>query len=205
MIETDDAEEFIVSLKKTPYRDAINSIKWYRKYDSFLPIEFHLKKIYYDALFQALRFLPKEDRKNVDKLIRSEVDIANCFTSIAASVYGYDRILVESLLIPYPLKLSLKTLKSAINTESPHDILIHLRPYSEIVKLLLDKDEIAAHTEAMRLIRNEAIRQKITVSLDFTYVIYYLLLCEFECRDLTFIALATQHNIMPGDNLINKG
>jgi len=205
MAEADDAEEFIVSLKKTPYRDVVNSIKWYRKYDSFLPIEYHLKKIYYDRLFQALKFLPEESRKNAGRLIRLEVDIANCFTSIAASVYGYDKELVESLLIPYPLKLSIKTLKSAINTESPHDILGHLRPYSEIVKLLLDKDEIEAHTEAMRLLRNEVIHHKIIVSLDFTYVIYYLLLCEFECRDLTFIALAIQHNIMPGDNLISKG
>ncbi len=206
MTEASDAEEFIASLRKTHYSDVVNSLEWYRKYDSFLPIEFHLKKIYFGMLFQDLKRIPIDDREKVGRLIRTEVDIANCFTSIAASLYGYDKELIESLLIPFPLKLSLKTLRSVIERENPPEILDLLSPYSEVAKqLLLFKDEIAAQTEAFRLLRDEVIRNKTNAILDFTYVMSYLFLCEFECRDLTFIAVSLQYNIKPENYLICKG
>ncbi|MFX0030855.1 MAG: V-type ATPase subunit, partial [Candidatus Hermodarchaeota archaeon] len=196
-----DAEEFILNLKKTPYDQVIKSIEWYRKYDSFLPIEFHLKNIYYNMLFQALTQLSLEDRKKVSQLIRAEVDITNCFTSTAASVYGYDIEFIDSLLIPYPLRLSLKTLGEVIRTNSPQEILGLLGPYSKIAKYLLSRDETAANTESLRLLRRETIRQRIEESMNFSYVMHYIFSSQFECRDLTFITLAVQHNINPADYL----
>ncbi len=204
MAQAIDAEEFILNLKKTQYNQVIKSIEWYRKYDSFLPIEFHLKNIYYNMLFQTLNRVSAEDRKKVSQLIRAEVDITNCFTSTAASIYGYDIEFIESLLIPYPLRLSLKTLSDVIRTNSPQEILRLLGHYSKVAIHLLSRDETAAHTESLRLLRAETIRQRVEESMNFPYVMHYLFLSQFECRDLTFIALATQHNINPGDYLSYK-
>jgi vacuolar-type H+-ATPase subunit C/Vma6 len=204
MAETGDAEEFILNLKNTPYGQVIKSIEWYRKYNSFLPIEFHLKQIYYNMVFQTLGRLPKEDKEKVSRLIRADIDISNCFTIIASSVYNYDEDLVESLLIPYHLRLSLPTLKKAIRTQNPQEILKLLSPYGEILKHSLAKNEILAHTTALRVLLDKAMQQKIIDSMNFTYVMYYLFLCEFECRDLTFIAIAKHHNIEPRDYLVHK-
>ncbi|MCW3976226.1 MAG: V-type ATPase subunit [Candidatus Bathyarchaeota archaeon] len=204
MAETGDAEEFILTLKNTPYGQVIKSIEWYRKYNSFLPIEFHLKQIYYNMVFQTLGCLPKEDKEKVSRLIRAHIDIENCFTIIASSVYNYDEELIESLLIPYPLRLSLPTLKKVIRTQSPQEILKLMSPYSEVLKHSLTKDETLAHTAALRLLLNEVMQQRIIDSMNFTYVMYYLFLCEFECRDLTFIAIAKHHNIEPGSYLVHK-
>ena len=202
--EAEDLEEAISSLKNTPYTKVTKSMEWYNKFNSLLPIESRLKKIYYDMLFDTLKNIPMNERKKISQLIRAEVDIANCFTSTAASVYGYDEELMEFLLIPYSLKLSLQSLRNVIRTESPHDILSYLSPYYEVAKYLLAKEESMAHTEALRILRDEVLRLRISSSMNLAYVVCYLYLCEFECRDLSFIALATQHNLKPESHIIYK-
>jgi len=202
--EAESLEDAIAALRNTPYRRVKESIDWYNKYDSLLPIEFGLRKIYYNMLFENLKRIPSGDRKNVDQLIRTEVDIANCFTCSAASVFDYDEELIESLLIPYTSKISMHTLRSVIRIDSEHEILTLLSPYYEVIKNLLAKEETMAQTEALRFLRNKIIKQKILESMNFTYVLCYLYLCEFELRDLTFITLAVQHNVKPDDYLIYK-
>jgi vacuolar-type H+-ATPase subunit C/Vma6 len=202
--EAENLEDAIAALRNTPYRRVKDNIDWYNKYDSLLPIEFGLRKIYYNMLFENLKRIPSGDRKNVDQLIRTEVDIANCFTSCAANVFDYDEELIESLLIPYPSKISMHTLRSVIRIDSEHEILTLLSPYYEVIKNLLAKEEAMAQTKALRLLRNEVIKQKTLESMNFTYVLCYLYLCEFEFRDLTFITMAVQHNVKSDDYLIYK-
>ena len=98
----------------------------------------------------------------------------------------------------------LSTVKKVIRTQSPQEILKLMSPYREILKHSLTKDETLAHTAALRLLLNEAMQQRIIDSMNFTYVMYYLFLCEFECRDLTFIAIAKHHNIEPRSYLVHK-
>jgi vacuolar-type H+-ATPase subunit C/Vma6 len=201
--EADDVEKTVELLKGTPYSSIAKSLDWYREYDSVLPLEYHLKKVYYNTVLEALQRLSGEDRDRIGRILGTEIDMTNCFTAVAPVLYGYSTDLSKQLIIPHFFRLSLSNVEQAIEAKSPRSILVHLKKYEEIVKSLLEeKDEGLAETQGLRLVQSEAKKQMIEASIDFAYAICYLILHEIERRNLTLIAYLIQQNVDPRSYLV---
>ena len=196
MLDAEDVESAVELLKDTCYSPVAKSLDWYREYNSMLPLEFHLRKVYYTMMLEAMRNLPGGDRERIGRLLGIEVDVANCFTVVAPVLYGYSAELSKQLIIPHFFRLVPSKVKEVTEAKSPHAVLPLLRSYEEVVKPLLEEnDECLGEVRALNLILKEARKQMLEASVDFAYATCYLALCEIERRNLTLIAYLTQQNL----------
>lgn len=203
LMEAKDVEEVVEHLSDTPYSSLERSLHWYRKYESTLPLEFHLKKIYYETAFKALRRIHGEDRLRISQLLGMEIDIANCFITIAPMLFGYSKELSKQLIVPHFFRLEPSKVEDAIEADSPQTLLASLTPYAEILKPALEnKDECLAEARALKHVQSEIRKQMREASIGLTYVICYLTLHEIERRNLTLLAYAIQHNLRADDYLV---
>lgn len=203
LIEAENIEKTVEILKGTIYSQVIKSLDLYRKYNSILPLEAQLKKVYYKMVFEALEVLSSEDKEEIKEILGIEVDAANCFTALAPLLYGYTPELTKQLLIPFFFKIPLSSFKEVIESKSLHTALTLLKSYENIVKPLIEKgDEALAEVNALKLIRKKAEELMLKSSLNFAYVISYLALCEIEWRNLILITFLTQQNLEAKQYLI---
>jgi vacuolar-type H+-ATPase subunit C/Vma6 len=203
MMEAENVEMVVELLKNTRYSSVAKSLDWYREYNSVLPLEFHLRKVYYTTTLEALQSLPSEDRERIGQLLGIEVDITNCYTAAAPVLYEYSTELSKQLIIPHYLRLSPSKVQEAIEAKSPRAVLAYLKSYEEIVKPLLEeKDEALAEVKALSLVRREARKHMLAANIDLAYAICYIILREIERRNLTLIAYMTQENLQTKGYLI---
>jgi len=203
LIEAESIERVIELLKGTPYSKIVKGLELYQKYNSILPLEIHLKKIYYEMVFEALEMLPSEDQKEIRDLLGIEIDTANCFTALAPLLYGYAPELTKQLLIPFFFKIPFSSLKEVIESKSLHTALTLFKSYENFIKPLLEKgDEALAEINILKLLKRKAEEIMLKFNIEFAYAIAYLTLCEIEWRNLILIAFLTQQNLEAKQYLI---
>ncbi|MBS7658721.1 MAG: V-type ATPase subunit [Candidatus Bathyarchaeia archaeon] len=196
LIEAETIERTIELLKGTAYFKIVKSLEFYQKYNSVLPLETHLKKIYYEMVFQALETLPNEDQEEIKKLLGIEIDALNCFTALSPILYNYAPELTKQMLIPFFFKVPLSSLKEVIESKSLHTALTVFKGYENVIKPLVEKgDEVLTEINVFKLLKEKADEIMVKSSINFAYAIAYLALCEIEWRNLTLIAFLTQQNI----------
>lgn len=197
LLGAESLEEVVKLLKGSPYEKLKGYVEPCHTYRSILPLEYALKGIYYEDLLAHAGGLPSESKEQVLRLIGLEVDLTNVFTSLAPLVYGYSKDLIEQLLIPFHHKISSSKLIEAVNAKTPQAALSALTPYSRIAEHILGRRDDLAEAERLKLLREEARRTMCSSPVELPYVMGYLILCELECRDLTFISIAVERGISP--------
>ena len=203
LMEAKDVDEVVEKLSETQYSSIKKNLQWYHEYDSTLPLEFQLKKIYYETTFEALKRIHGGDRTRIGRLLGIEIEIANCFTAIAPTLYGYSKEMSKQLIIPHFLMLEASDFERAIEADNIQNALIHLKRYEEVLKPAAEnKDECLAETKALALVQNEARKQMREANIGLTYVICYLTLHEIERRNLTLLAYAIQNNLQTEGYLV---
>jgi vacuolar-type H+-ATPase subunit C/Vma6 len=203
LMEAKDVDEVVEKLSETRYSSIRGSLQWYHEYDSILPLEFQLKKIYYATTFEALKRIRGGDRPRIGRLLGIEIDIANCFTAIAPTLYGYSKDLSKQLIIPHFLRLEASEVEQAIEADSIQAALSHLKRYEEVLRPAVEnKDDCLAETKALALVQSEARKQMREANIGLTYVICYLALHEIERRNLTLLAYAIQNNLQTEGYLV---
>lgn len=196
MLEADDLEGVVKTLKGTVYESVIETLDSYRVYNSLLPVEYHLKSIYYRNLMEALRRVPRGDRAELRWFIGTEIDVTNCLTCAFSTIYDYDEEFTKKLIIPYPFKIPLEVLEEAIHVRDAQVLTRLLRPYAKIVDHILKGYDDVAEIEALRYVRDEAMEEFMR-GMSYAYVLSCLFLCEVECRDLTFLVLTKHYKVEP--------
>ncbi len=187
LIQSRSMDKAIEILNQHGYGISNEAVELYKKYDSLLPIEMDLIKGYYSDILRTLKSLPKNERAAIEKLLRMEADIENIFTAVSPYLYGYSQELVDTLLIPYTLKIPLEVFKKVSGIKNDREIMNLLSPYEEIIKLILSKDELKARIEANRLLYKLLEGQAISHSVGIPYVIYVIKMMEYEWKTLTYI------------------
>ncbi|HID17459.1 TPA: hypothetical protein EYP26_04105 [Candidatus Bathyarchaeota archaeon] len=201
--EAETVEEAVELLKLSPYEEVAGSLDWCRKYNTALPLEFHLKRIYYTIVLEALRNVPSEDRERIRNLLGIEIDAVNCFMALAPYLYGYSPELVNQLFIPYFFKLAPSKLQEAARAKSPRAIMKLLAEYKDLARALLEEgDEVLAESVALTLLKKEVKRQMLETSIALTYVVCFLILCEIERRNLVFLAFSLEQNLEPKNYVV---
>ena len=195
LLNAETTDQAIAELENTFYAFPNDVLSMYQEFNSTLPLESHLKKIYYLSLLDALKHLPSEDRSYIEGIIKSSVDIENCSTAVAPFLYGYSPELIERLLIPYTRKISLENLRKTIYASRPEEILEYLSPYRGIVEELLNKNDIIATILSRREIRKLYRKIYVNIAASISYVLMYLSYSEDEWRDLSYLTFALQYNI----------
>ena len=163
--------------------------------ESPLPLEWELKRIAYESALEASRKLPRADGERVERLVRIEAELDNCFIALSPLLYGLSSELASSLLIPLTHRLSLDALKKVPFEEERDRILELLKPYREIIEKILERDEVSALALARRMLRRILLKDKIEFSTSPYYLAIYLKECEFEFHDLSLIAYAIQYSL----------
>ncbi len=102
-----------------------------------------------------------------------------------------------SLLIPFAYKVPTSKFAEAVEAKTPQTILSILNPYARVVEHVIGKSEDLAEAEGLKLLRREAALTMREAFTGLPYVLSYLILCELECRDLTYTALALEHGLDP--------
>lgn len=203
IVEAESVEKALELLRPSPYGEVIKSLDWCRKYNTILPLELHLKKTYYTMVLDALQSLPSDDQEKIRNLLGIEIDVANCFTALAPFLHGYSPELVKQLFIPYFFRLAPSKLKEMAEAKSPHTIAKLLAGYRGLARALLEeKDEVLAESVALAILKKEAIRQMVTSSIAFAYVVCFLMLCEIERRNLVFLAFSLEQNLEPKNYVV---
>ncbi|MEM2122545.1 MAG: V-type ATPase subunit [Candidatus Bathyarchaeia archaeon] len=195
LLEAENLEETLELLKDTPYEGLKGFMEPCRTYGSILPMEYALKHMYYRDVLGHAEKLPPESREAALSLIGLEVDLANAFTSLAPLVYGYSEDLTMQLLIPFHHKVSGLKLVEAVKAKNTQAALNALNPYSKVVEHILAGRDDLADVERLRLLREEAQNAMHRSPIELPYVLGYLILCELECRDLSFIAVAVGYGV----------
>ena len=195
LLTAETIDQAIAELEHTPYEFPEEVLSMYQEFNSTLPLESHLKKVYYLGLLEALKHLPSEDRGYIEEIIKSSVDIENCSTAVASLVYGYSPELIERLLIPYTQKVSMANLRKSVYATRPEEILEYLSPYRDIVEELLKKNDIIATILSRREIRKLYKKIYVKIASSISYVLMYLSYSEDEWHDLSYLTFALQYNI----------
>ena len=184
-------------LKENPvYEEAsARSIALYKKYGALLPVEATLKKLYYTSFSKALKLLPRQDRGLMREVLAVQIDVENCFTSLAPLLYGYSRGLVKEMLIEVPGKIPLENFVKVVESSSPSEVLKFLAPYRGVVEAILKGKEEVAYAMSRRIIRKLFLNRWIEGFAELSYALTYMELFEDEWRDLCFITYAVGYNI----------
>lgn len=180
----DNAIEY---LRSRGYDISGHAFEMYKKYDSLLPIESDLKRIYYSNLIRSMRALPLSEGFAMERVFRMEVDFENMFLVMAPFLYDYSPELVESLLLPYTLRIPLSSFKKAVNVKNAREFVNMFPQYSSLVELLAKKNEFLAEIEKRNIINNHLESLKTAYSMGLPYVLYITKKFEYEFYNLTFI------------------
>jgi len=202
MLEAKSVEEILHKIARyTDYKIPDYVIELYRKYDSILPLEFYLKKKYFDLVFSELRELPRDDRERIEKILRLEADIENIFSATAGYLYKYSEEIAKIAFIPYTYKISMYSLKHVLSAKSNKEVLELLSPYKNVVNLILNRRETLARIEGYRIIKNRVRKDIVSTFIDIAFIYYFIILAEMEMRDLHFVTIATQFNVSPKEKI----
>jgi|GEM_PF-5950513 len=166
------------------------------EFQNLFILEMSLKKDYYEHLMSTLGAKEIPGINRLERVIKAEIDLENCFITTASYVYGYDANLLEQLLIRHPLKLSLPNLKQAIRSTTLIALFNALYPYRNIVELVTKKKETEAKKEALKILKREISRLKIP-GIDIGYILYYIRACEWEKTDLETLLYGILYRASP--------
>lgn len=202
LLEAKNIEELLLKIMKyTGYKIPEHVIELYRKYDSILPLEFYLKRKYFDDVFLELMRLPRNSRRRIENVVRVEVDIENVFNATTSYLHRYSEEVIKIAFIPYPCKVNIHSLRRVISARSNKEVIELLAPYEKVVSLILDGKDGLAKVEGYRIIRSH-IRRGITEGfIDIAFIYYFVVLAEIEMRDLHFVTIATQFNVPPKEKI----
>ncbi|MEM3607599.1 MAG: V-type ATPase subunit [Candidatus Bathyarchaeia archaeon] len=201
LLEAESLERAVGLLKGTFYEGLGGYVEPCSAYGSILPMEYALKRMYYMSVLDHAERLPSESREAILPLIGLEVDLANVSASLAPLVYGYSEDLTVQLLIPYHHRVSGSKLVEAVRAKSSQAALDALTPYNRVVEQILAGRDDLAEAEGLKILREEAEHAMRGSPIELPYTLGYLILCELECRDLSFIAVAVEHGVSPGGYL----
>jgi len=184
-------------LRENPVYEAasVKSIALYKKYGALLPVDATLKKLYYTSISKALKLLPRQDRELMREVLAVQVDVENCFTSLAPLLYGYSRDLVKEMLIGVLGKIPLETFIKVVESSSSSEVLKFLAPYRDVVEAILKGKEEVAYAMSRRIIRKLFLDRWVEEFAELSYALMYMELFEDEWRDLCFITYAVGYNI----------
>ena len=210
VLATDSVEEAIKHFEE-PYRAALEaSIPEYRRSNRLLDLENALDRVLFGAIYSSKEHLRRADREIVEKLIGTELDIANILTLLRCKEEGIAVADMERYFMPYSYAFDpdVDAVRDAISADSISSAIQLLPdcPYKSVLS-----DAIPHYEEQKSLLPFElALRRYSFVwirkamfgyPIDIGTVLGYLYLKELEIRNICTIAVCKENELPAEETL----
>jgi len=159
-----------------------------------IPLQFELMQRFYLELINEASKIDGFDAEIILDSLKLEVETENIFISLAPSIFGVDPDLCERLLINVSYKIPIHDLMSIIRTGNIQSIL-HIKPYGDIINLLLVGEDAKAKIEVYKLEYRSLKSKEVKFFVSKAYLWYILKLSEFEWRNLRSILFGVDFNM----------
>jgi V/A-type H+/Na+-transporting ATPase subunit C len=187
LIKAKNIEDFVKLLKETDYNHLSNDLGLYEKYKTPIVLEALLDRHYYERLFNISKNIM--DTKIVNQFLGVEVDLKNIMHIFFLKIQNIEFQQIQDMIIPQFYKIGKRTIDMLIESkiEDFENILknTHYAKFIIEIESARNKGSIGEIEKIFSTwIYEEA--SEIAVRSPFTlgYVLYYLVLCEKEARNL---------------------
>lgn len=198
MIEADTIDDAVTLLMYSVYRGVGNYIQVSREYNSTIPIEAYLDKVYYRYVYKFLSGVP--DEGVVKNILGVEVDLRNLYFIISYRLMDAPQNLIEESVIKPFYRLSEEYINSFLR--AGRDALLDnflASPYgwaSDAISHSIESASIADLEHGVNIVFLNFLKEMATRNaLGMGYILWYLNAIYFEYRNLTSIAFAKELNI----------
>ncbi|WP_455283250.1 V-type ATPase subunit [[Eubacterium] cellulosolvens] len=204
LLKAKDIEEATALLRETPYGSLTRRIDDYKRLGVTIILESYLDSIYFDKVWEKVEKL--ENKESIKKLVGEEIDLSNLQLILTLKMKEIASRQIEEMAIPISYRLrktNIRRLAQGRLEDSPEALVG--TPYVNTAIEILRKTDPTIELETIlskKLYRNAlfALRNS---SLEFGYVVAYLMMCEREARNLVTITTALDLGVTE-ENLLQR-
>ena len=202
MLEAESVDDAVTLLMYSVYRGVGNYIQVSREYNSTIPMEAFLDKVYYRNVYKFLSGIPDEDV--VRSILGVEVDLRNLYFVISYKLLDAPQNLIEESVIRPFYRLGEEYINGFIRAGKDAILDSFLAsPYgwaSDKIAPAIEAGSIAdlehgIHSVYIGFLREMATRN----ALGLGYIMWYLNAIYYEYRNLTSIAFAKELGVEEED------
>jgi vacuolar-type H+-ATPase subunit C/Vma6 len=202
LLQAKDVDEVVSLLRDTPYNVLHEGLQTYKEIGATIILEAVLDKVYFSKLWTLVgRML------GIRNLVAEEIDLKNLLTVFSLKIRDTSSRIIEEALIPFSYAISKTAVRALLQSrlEEAPNILTgsYSKLASETTKLLLSDSSTPLESLLLRQLYTDATSTLKAHSLEPGYVVAYLLLCEFEAKNLVSIVTGKQLNLSAEE--ISKG
>ena len=198
MIEAESIDDAITLLMYSVYRGVGNYVQICREFNSTIPIEAYLDKVYYRNVYKYLSGIPDEDL--VRNILGVEIDLRNLYFVISYKLMDAPQNLIEESIIRPFYRLGEEHITSFLRAgkEALLDNFI-ASPYgwaADVLSAPIEAGSVADLEHGVHVVYYNFLKEMATRNaLGMGYVIWYLNAIYYEYRNLTSIAFAKELNV----------
>jgi vacuolar-type H+-ATPase subunit C/Vma6 len=199
-----DIEEVTSLLRETSYASLVQRIDDYKRLRLTIILESHLNSIYFNKVWEKVEKL--ENKESVKKIVGEEIDLNNLQLILTLKMKDIASRQIEEMTMPISYRLrksNIRRLAQGRLEDSPEALVG--TPYVSTAIEILRKTDPMIELEAIiskKLYQNASCVIK-NSSLEFGYIVAYIVMCEREARNLVTIATALDLGITQ-ENLIQR-
>ena len=201
LMKAKDLKEAVGLLRETDYGHLIGDFELYQRFGTTSILEASLDKHYYERLNEVAQRIPNKEL--VKSIIGFEIDLKNLMTILLLKMQGVEQGEIQNRIVELFYKVREFRIKSLIEarTEDFAHILksLYYAKFAEEIQTVLNNGSwkegerifsAELHDEASKI----AARNPHTLA----FVLYYLIRCEYEAKDLIAAAVSKQIRQLQG-------
>ncbi|WP_455369187.1 V-type ATPase subunit [[Eubacterium] cellulosolvens] len=191
LIKAKDIDEVASLLRETPYVSLVQRIDDYKRLGLTITLESYLDSIYFDKVWEKVERL--ESKESIKKLVGEEIDLSNLQLIFTLKMKDIASRQIEEMALPISYRLrktNIRRLAQGRLEDSPEALVG--TPYVNTAIEILRKSDPSVELETIlsKKLYNNASFALRNSSLEFGYIIAYLMMCEREARNLVTITTA---------------
>lgn len=204
LIKAKDIEEAVSLLRETTYSSLAQRIDDYKRLGLTIILESHLDLIYFDKVWEKVEKL--ENKESIKKLVGEEIDLRNLQLILTLKMKDIASRQIEEMIMPisYRLrKMNIRRLAQGRLEDAPEALVG--TPYVNTTIEILRKSDPAIELETIlskKLYHNASFALR-NSSLEFGYIVAYLMMCEREARNLATLTTALDLGVTE-ENLVQR-
>jgi len=194
LLQAKDIDEVVSLLRDTPYNVLHEGLQTYKEIGATIILEAVLDKVYFSRLWTLVgRVL------GMRNLVAEEIDLKNLLIALSLKMRETSSRTIEEALIPFSYAIPKTTVHALLQSRLEEAPNILTGSYSELAseatKMLLSDSSAPLESLLLRQLYTDAASTLKAQSLEPSYVVAYLLMCEFEAKNLISIVTGKQLNL----------
>jgi V/A-type H+-transporting ATPase subunit C len=195
LMKAKDLKEAVGLLRETDYGHLIDDFELYQKFGTTSILEASLDKHYYERLHEVAQRIP--DKKLVKDIIGFEIDLKNLMTILSLKMRGSEQGEIQNRIVEQFYRMREFRIKNLIEART-EDFAHILKPsyYAKFAEEIQTALSNGSWKEGERIfsaeLHDEASKIAARNPHTLAFVLYYLIRCEYEAKDLIAAVVSKQ-------------